>query len=485
MRISVVFPHQLYADVSPLQSSAEVVLVEDHLFFLQYPFHQQKLLLHRASMRYYQQYLAQQGLRARYVPLAEADLATLFAQWRQQGVTEVHYIDTTDYLLERRLQRHASRNKLPLLRSESPNFLNTTAELRGYAGEKKLLMAHFYTRQRKLRQVLVENGEPVGGKWSFDDENRKRIPKGLVLPNTYAPTNHAFVAEARAYVTRHFAKNPGNTDTFSYATTHEEAAETLEHFLHHRLHHFGAYEDAILQNESVLFHSVLTPALNIGLLSPGQIVSRTLDFARQHRVPLNSLEGFIRQVMGWREFMRMVYLHRGVPLRTQPYFGFTRKIPGSFYNASTGITPIDRTIHKVLQTGYCHHIERLMVLGNFMLLCEFDPHEVYRWFMELFIDAYDWVMVPNVYGMSQYADGGLMTTKPYVSGSNYILKMSDYTKGPWCEIWDALYWRFIWNNREAFGRNPRMSMVVNLVQKMDAQKRERHLATANHYLQSL
>ena len=485
MRISLVFPHQLHADTSSFQSSAEVVLLEDHLFFTQYPFHQQKLLLHRASLQYYQQYLLKQGFRVRYVPFEQADLAVQCAHWKKQGVKELHYTDTTDYLLERRLQRHAPRNQLSLMGAESPNFLNTKADLQVHQGEKKLLMAHFYTRQRKLRNILMDQGAPVGGKWSFDDENRKRIPNGMALPATYTPPNNAFVAEARSYVAKHFPKNPGTTAGFLYATTHEEAAESLEHFLQHRLHHFGAYEDAILQHESVLFHSVLTPALNIGLLSPEQVLNRALAVGEQRGVPLNSLEGFVRQVMGWREFMRMVYLHRGVPLRTKQHFGFARKIPASFYNGTTGIAPVDNTIRKVLQTGYCHHIERLMVLGNFMLLCEFDPHEVYRWFMELFIDAYDWVMVPNVYGMSQYADGGLMTTKPYVSGSNYVLKMSDYPKGPWCEIWDALYWRFIWHNREAFGKNPRMSMVVNLVHKMDGQKRTKHLATANNYLKSL
>lgn len=180
--------------------------------------------------------------------------------------------------------------------------------------------------------------------------------------------------------------------------------------------------------------------------------------------------------------MRGVYDQEGVFERTANLQNFSRRIPDSFWHGDTGIEPIDVTIRKVLKTGYCHHIERLMVLGNFMQLCEFDPNHVYHWFMELFIDAYDWVMVPNVYGMSQYADGGLITTKPYVSGSNYILKMSNYKKGPWCEIWDALYWRYIFKNQDAFRQNQRMNMIVSLLAKMEKAKLRKHLSVAEHFL---
>jgi deoxyribodipyrimidine photolyase-related protein len=181
----------------------------------------------------------------------------------------------------------------------------------------------------------------------------------------------------------------------------------------------------------------------------------------------------------------MVYEQAGRKQRTSNFWNFKRKIPSSFYDGTTGIIPIDITIKKVLKTGYCHHIERLMVLGNFMLLCEFDPDEVYKWFMEMFIDAYDWVMVPNVYGMTQFADGGLMTTKPYISGSNYLMKMSDYEKGAWQKIWDALFWRFMHVHRDFFGTNPRLGMLVKTFDKMSEEKRNAHLETASTYLNSL
>jgi deoxyribodipyrimidine photolyase-related protein len=212
----------------------------------------------------------------------------------------------------------------------------------------------------------------------------------------------------------------------------------------------------------------------VGLLTPDFVIDEAMAFASHNDIPLNSLEGFVRQIVGWREFIRAVYELKGTEERTKNYWKFKRKIPASFWNGTTEIEPIDLTIKKVLETGYCHHIERLMVLGNFMLLCEFDPDEVYRWFMELFIDAYDWVMVPNVYGMSQFADGGLMASKPYISGSSYVLKMSHYKKGDWCDTWDALFWEFMNKQRAFFSSNPRLGMLLKTYDKMSEEKRNNY-----------
>jgi deoxyribodipyrimidine photolyase-related protein len=256
----------------------------------------------------------------------------------------------------------------------------------------------------------------------------------------------------------------------------------LQQFFKERFASFGEYEDAIVYKEMLLHHSLLTPMLNVGLLLPTQIVNEALRYSRQHAIPINSLEGFIRQVIGWREFIRGVYTAKGRAERTRNFWGFSRKIPKCFYEGNTGIFLIDETIKKILKTGYCHHIERLMVLGNFMLLCEFDPDEVYRWFMEMFIDAYDWVMVPNVYGMSQFADGGLMSTKPYISGSNYLSKMSDYPKGEWQDIWDALFWRFLVNRRAFFQTNPRLAMLLKTYDKWEESKKELIQKRAEEFL---
>lgn len=482
MQAALIFPHQLFSDHPALEQGCRVLLVEDDLFFTQYPFHKQKLVLHRASMQYYADLLTRQGHTVTYVPSASANLKGCFAQWHQEGIRHIRYCDTVDYLLERRLNRYAQASGIVLHQLRSPNFLLDDDEFAAAVG-KKYFMASFYIHQRKKFNILVDhNQQPLGGQWSFDAENRKRMPKGLVPPTPYRPATNRFVVEAKTYVSQNFDTHYGNLDDFQYPTTHAEAEKVLEDFLHHRLTLFGDYEDAIVAKQSTLFHSVLTPALNIGLLSPQQIVDKTLAHHHKYPIPLNSLEGFIRQVIGWREFMKGIYVREGVRQRTSNHLSLSRRLPEAFWDGTTGITPIDQTIRKLQDTAYCHHIERLMILGNFMYLCGFDPDEVYRWFMVFFIDAYDWVMVPNVYGMSQYADGGMMTTKPYISGSNYVLKMSDYTKGPWCDVWDGLYWRYLYEHRDTLAKNPRMSMVVNLLKKMDPKKLQQHLHQANQFL---
>jgi deoxyribodipyrimidine photolyase-related protein len=273
--------------------------------------------------------------------------------------------------------------------------------------------------------------------------------------------------------------------SFIYPTTYEESQAWLNQFLQNRFAEFGEYEDSLVRGENILNHSVLSPMLNIGLLTPQDILNKALLFANKNKVPINSLEGFVRQILGWREFIRGVYEHKGTQERTMNYWQFSRKIPKSFWDGTTGIPPVDEVIKKVLATGYVHHIERLMVLGNIMLLCEFDPDEVYRWFMEMFVDAYDWVMVPNVYGMSQFADGGLMATKPYISGSNYLMKMSDFEKGDWQQTWDGLFWRFMHVHRNFFLKNPRLGMLVKTFDKMTEEKKEAHIHQAEIFLAHL
>jgi deoxyribodipyrimidine photolyase-related protein len=367
-------------------------------------------------------------------------------------------------------------------------FLNSLREIKEwFGGRKKFLHADFYTDQRKKYHILLDDQQkPVGGKWSFDAENRLKYPKTKTPPEIQFPAENKFVKNAKEWVEMNFPENYGTLDSeFIYPVTFDESRNWLEQFLEKRFYDFGKYEDAIVQNESILNHSVLTPMLNVGIITPQQILDKTLDFANENDVPLNSLEGFIRQIIGWREFIRGIYEVKGSEERTRNFWEFDRKIPESFWQGTTGIEPLDETIKKVLKTGYAHHIERLMVLGNFMLLCEFDPNEVYRWFMELFIDAYDWVMVPNVYGMSQFADGGLMATKPYISGSNYLMKMSNFKKGEWQKTWDGLFWRFMNNHRDFFLQNPRLGMLVRTFDKMNEEKQKLHIGNAEKFLNNL
>lgn len=489
MEAVLIYPHQLFDEHPGIKPGRSVFLVEDPLFFRQYTFHRQKLMLHRASMKNYEAELSKkykliQDHNLHYIESLDLsssiDIGGLL---KDKGVNRVFCVDPCDDYLTRYITRACDETNLQLTWLEDPDFLTATDRVHAELGsKKKLYFTSFYIEQRKRLNCLLDSeGTPVGGKWSFDTDNRKRIPKGLKIPTSPSIKQDRFAEEARDYVTDRFSNAIGPDQHLLYPHSRKSALQWLDQFVQERLALFGDYEDAIVANQSILFHSCLTPMLNIGLISPDDIIQSAL---KQPNVPINSLEGFIRQVIGWREFIRGVYLTKGRKQRTTNFWGYHRSIPQSFYNGTTGIEPVDAVIKRLLSTGYCHHIERLMILGNFMLLCEFHPDEVYRWFMEFFIDSYDWVMVPNIYGMSQHADGGLMTTKPYISGSSYVLKMSDFKKGEWCLIWDSLYWNFVAKQRSFFEKNPRMRVMTSQLDKMGPKLQE-HQSRAQQFLDGL
>ncbi|OOQ58711.1 cryptochrome/photolyase family protein [Mucilaginibacter pedocola] len=493
--ITLIFPHQLFEKHPAVHASRAIYLVEEWLFFNQYSFHKKKLILHRASMKCYADYLLGKGLDITYIEATDplADVCELVPHLAGLGVKTIHYAHVADDWLEKRLDSCCAGHGIQLAEYRSPNWLNSTDDVAEFFdGRKTYFQTDFYIAQRKQRNILLEiNGTPIGGKWTYDTENRLKFPKNEVVPLLNVPSPNKYIDEAAVWVDKNYPDNYGSTASpFGnlggfYPINFKEAERWLDDFLKQRFGNFGVYEDAMVAGESFLYHSVLTPMLNIGLLNPQQIIDRVLEFAGENDVPLNSLEGFIRQVMGWREFIHIVYEREHVKQRTKNYWGFKRKIPASFWKGETGILPVDTVIRKVLRTGYSHHIERLMVMGNFMLLCEFDPHQVYRWFMEMYVDAYDWVMVPNTYGMTQFADGGLMMTKPYISSSNYLMKMGDWQKGPWQEIWDGLFWRFMHVHRNFFLQNPRLGMLIKTFDKMPGEKRKGHLEVAERFLSSL
>lgn len=484
---SIVFPHQLYDSHPSLSKERVVFIIEYGLFFTQYKFHKQKLMLHRASMKYYEHYLQSRGYKVSYLNAIDdlADMEMLFRHFSAQKIESIYLAEVTDYLLERRLKRYAAMYGIALHISPTPNFIRSSSSNKAYFSDHKYYLTDYYISLRKELDILMVQGKPLGGKWTFDTDNRKKMSDKVPVPTLPLLAENEFVTEARQYVENNFPLHYGSTADFIYPITHQDASAWLDDFLERRFSHYGVYQDAIIKGGNWLFHSILTPMLNVGLLSPQQVIERAVEYAMAHDIAINSLEGFVRQVLGWREYIRAVYEAKGVDERTANHWQHIRPIPEAMWRGTTGIEPVDNAIKRLLHTGYNHHIERLMVLGNFMLLCEFDPNEVYRWFMELYIDSYDWVMVPNVYGMSQYADGGLMSTKPYISGSSYVLKMSNYKNGEWCAVWDALFWRFIYKHKERFAKNPRMSMMAVQVAKMDAEKLKQHLTTAEIFLDKM
>ncbi len=488
MELVLVFPHQLFEQNMLLQKGRKIYILEEYLFFNQYRFHKQKIAFHRATLRRYADVLQSSGHDVTYVESfqAESDIRHFF---NTVTAETVHVFDPVDNYLERRLRQACSDKEIALKLYPSPAFINTKEDHAAFfkPTKKKFFQTQFYKQQRESLRVLIEaDGKPSGGKWTYDTENRKRYPAKKTPPTVHFPEKTKYHEEAETYVNTYFSENPGALDeSIRYPIDFEASYAWLEQFLDFRFAEFGDYEDALVDRETILNHSLLSPLLNSGLLQPKYVLERIIDFAEKNSIALNNTEGIVRQIIGWREFIRGVYEAKGSEERTKNYWGFTRKIPESFYTGTTGILPVDNTIAKVLKSGYNHHIERLMVLGNFMLLCEFDPDEVYRWFMEMYIDAYDWVMVPNVYGMSQFADGGMMSTKPYISGSNYLIKMGDFKKGEWQTIWDGLFWRFMHVHRDFFLSNPRLGMLVRTFDKMSVEKRNTHLQNADAYLNTL
>lgn len=484
--INIVFPNQLFEKVDHFDGN-EVVLIEEFLFFKQFNFHKKKLVFHRNSMKNYEDYLIKSGINVEYIETSNkfSDIREFISNL--DNIKTIRILEPNDDWLSRRIINECSKNSIELEIIENPSFITSKNSFDSFfrSDKKKFFQTSFYQKQRQELNILIENGKPSGGKWTYDDLNREKYPKDKETPAIEDPEEDNFLSESITYVNNLFSQNPGTLKNFNYPTNFENSKRWFEDFLYHRFDEFGPYEDAVLKDKSVINHSLLSPLINSGILDINYVINRSLEYYTNNDVRLNSCEGFIRQLIGWREFIRGVYKAVGRRERTKNFWGFNRKIPKSFYDGTTGIDPVDDTIKKINNSAYANHIERLMIIGNFMLLCEFDPDEVYKWFMEMFIDSYDWVMVPNVYGMSQFADGGMMSTKPYISSSNYILKMSDYKKGDWCKIWDSLFWNFMDKQRGFFNKNPRMRMLVNTYDKMNSEKKINMINTASSYLNSL
>ena len=482
---TIIYPHQLFTTHPAIQIGRPIFLVEEPLFLSEFPIHTQKLLLHRLSMKAYERTLTGAGYTVNYLEISTLpDTVSVFKTIHSQGITHIHIADTTDYWLEKRIAKAVQDHNFTLTRYDSPLFILAKEEAVTLYRDSKKHHATFYKKLRTRKNILLDDeGAPVGGRWSFDSENQKKLPKNIILPLDIKFLDSIETNEALSWLSAFPSERYGEARVW-LPYTRAGALEYLETFLTERLENFGAYEDALTTTHTRLFHSTLSPLINIGLLSPVEVIEAALELAKTKNIPLASLEGFVRQIVGWREFIRASYETDGIHMRTKNFWQHARSLPTTFWNASTGLLPLDASIERALQFGYNHHIERLMVLGNFMLLTETHPDEVYRWFMAMYVDAYDWVMVPNVYGMSQFADGGSFATKPYISGSNYLRKMSDYSAGPWEELWTSLYWNFIHTHSDFFIKNHRLSMMPRLLEKMDADKRNQYLQTAASYLSS-
>jgi deoxyribodipyrimidine photolyase-related protein len=471
----------------PPPSAGPVYMAEDLGLCTYERHHQQKIVLFLSAMRAYADELRVAGYEVHYQTLNTTDVrpyeTRLAATMDATNSVGLLHFEVEDKAMEARLIAFAEKHEYAREELLSPMFTCSREAFAGYsAGKTRLLMGDFYKWQRRRLEVLVDDqGQPQGERWSFDADNRKRLPKDVMPPAIDWPTPNEHVDDVVEIVAHEFADHPGNASDFRWPTTRQQALNWLDNFIETRLAQFGPYEDAMTSRSDAVFHSLLSPYLNLGLLTPAEVIEKISDHAAA--MPLQSVEGFIRQVIGWREFVRGVYRQHSETQDTANFWSHERELTDDWYEGTTGIPPLDDTIQSIQRLGWAHHIPRLMVLGNLMTLCEIRPQSAHRWFMEMFIDSSEWVMGPNVYGMGLFSDGGLFATKPYICGSNYLLKMSDYSKGAWCDTVDGLYWRFIDKHRAFFAANPRLALMPRALDRLDNGRRERIFASAEAFIE--
>ncbi len=487
--IFLLFPIHLFSNINELKDK-EVYLVEDKRFFTDFKYHKLKLAYHRASMKSYYDFIKSNGIDVKYIEYKESSKKIgKFPKGKN-----IFTYDLCDNPLKERLIKLFNKNNNNFTILKTHNFLVDEdlieANKLEFYSEKSGKYNHqnFYKWQRIRLDILVQkNGKPVGGKWSFDEENRQKMPSNVKIPKMIDldsdgdSKREKYIKEAIEYVEKNFSRNYGSLDNFIYPIDHDDSVKWLRNFLKNKFDNFGIYEDAVTDRDPFLFHSVLSPMMNIGLITDREVIEETLKY--QDKVPINSFEGFIRQVIGWRNYIYAVYLLEGDSMKKMNFMKHKRRINREMmWEGKTGILPIDNIIHKIVDYSYAHHIERLMYLGNYMFLCMIKPDDVYDIFMEWTIDAYEWVMIPNVYGMTQFADGGKIMTRPYFASSNYILNMSDYKKDEWCDTLNDLYYNFINHHKDYLSKNYSTARQVAFWKKKSKNEQKEIIQNANKYL---
>ena len=466
-----------------------VFMAEDYELCTYEKHHKLKILLFLSSMRSYAENLKKNKFKLEYSKIDSNDFKKSYTDKLKKiislkKISEVTSFEIEDKFFENKIKKFFHRYKIKWNILKSPMFLNSRLEFKDYLSKtKKPFMATFYKESRqKFNILMTTKGTPEGGKWSFDSENRKKMPDNIKVPLIPKIKHTKHTKDIKPIVEKLFKNHPGNTENFWFATEEKDVNKLLNFFIKKKSNLFGDYEDAVNQNDNILFHSVLSPYLNLGIITPDEVVKKVLEFNKMNKIKINSLEGYLRQVIGWREFMRGIYQNYSFEIENRNFFKHNRKMKNAWYDGNTGLPPLDYAIKNSLNYGWSHHIERLMILSNIMNLCEIKPKIVFKWFMEMFVDSSDWVMVPNVYGMGLFSDGGIFATKPYICGSSYFLKMMDFKKGGWCKTMDGLYWRFINRNRNFFLKNPRLSMMVRIFDKMNVERKKLILAEAEKFI---
>ncbi len=500
MAIILVLGDQLSRNLSSLNAgdgSRDVVLMAEVMAEATYvKHHKKKIALIFSAMRHFAETLRSEGWTVEYVKLDDAENSGDLGGevWRALARHDMDEVIVTEAGEHRLRSEIAGWNNARILADD--RFITSAQEFADWAeGRKQLRMEYFYRDMRRKTGLLIEGGEPAGGKWNYDAENRKPAKADLFKPHPPRFEPDEITNDVLALVADRFAGNFGDLEPFWFGVTADHAEQALDAFIEAALPSFGDYQDAMLVGEPFLYHSLISMYLNIGLLDPLSACRRVEAAYLAGAAPLNAVEGYIRQVIGWREYVRGIYFLKGPDYVSENFFGNDRPLPEFYWTGETDMACLAAAIGQTRTEAYAHHIQRLMVTGNFAMLVGVDPHEVHEWYLAVYADAFEWVEVPNTVGMSQFADGGVLGSKPYASSGAYIDRMSDYCGGCKFDVkkktgdgacpFNPLYWDFLVRNRDKLGGNPRIGRAYSTWDRMGEGKKADYLSSAAKVLKSL
>ncbi|MDU8912769.1 cryptochrome/photolyase family protein [Aestuariicoccus sp. MJ-SS9] len=497
-RLILILGDQLTPDIAALKEADKatdtIVMAEvaDEATYVRH--HPKKIALIFAAMRKFAARLRGDGWDVRYTELDDTANSgsipgELLRRAEETGATEVLATEPGEW----RLIQALHDAPLKVIQLEDTRFVASHKEFDDWArGRKALRMEYFYREMRRKTGLLMAGTDPAGGKWNYDHDNRKPAPDSVDYGGPMQFTPDATTEAVLDLVEARFGNSFGNLRPFHYATDAEEARRQLTHWIKHALPKFGDFQDAMLDGNRFLYHSVISPYIHLGLLDPLEVCQAAEEAWREGAAPLNAVEGFIRQIIGWREYVRGIYYREGPGYTRRNALNHQRKLPDFYWTADTDMRCVAKTVEQTRDEAYAHHIQRLMVTGNFALLAGIDPSEVHEWYLAVYLDAFEWVEAPNVIGMSQFADGGVIASKPYVSSGSYIDRMSDHCghcaysvkakTGKNACPFNLLYWNFLIRHRERFSKNPRMGQMYATWDRMKDDRKETVLREAEAFL---
>jgi deoxyribodipyrimidine photolyase-related protein len=465
------------------------------------PHHPKKIVFVLSAMRHFATQLEEDGFDVAYIRLdSEASRGsftdTLKAFVEEREFERIVVTEPGEFRVRTAIDRWPDETGIEVECREDDRFFVSRDAFGDWAdGRKQLLLEHFYRAQRKRTGLLMDGSEPAGGRWNFDADNRSPADADLEFPQPGRFEPDAVTREVIGLVKDRFPDHFGEPEPFWFAVTAAQAEEAFEHFLEHSLPRFGDYQDAMLADQAFLYHSVISPYLNAGLLDPRRLCEAAERAYRDGDAPINAVEGFVRQILGWREFIRGVYWHHMPEYAQRNFLAADRPLPAAYWGAETDLNCLRQVVRQTREEAYSHHIQRLMITGNYALLTGVEPRAVHEWYLAVYADAYEWVEMPNTLGMATFADGGVVGTKPYAAGGAYINKMSNFCQDCRYDVkkkegeeacpFNYLYWDFLLRHREAFADNRRLALPLSQLKKFSEGKRRRIRQDAKRFLDGL